>query len=403
MNIEQPPKPDYWVTIEIVDPANFRVVWARGLPYRSYLIDKGDVESVSDNIRAQLSELVNNALAKENATKTNDIIQLSEATKSQCEILLELVRCCRELYRILFTCSPESQVGQEYVDRIRERLTSEKTTKSICFLVKSRVYVPWGLLYDGPQPSDLDQTNPDCFPGFWCLRHQVSTIFDTLASPNDFIVTYDRGGFHTLIAGDSAEFEKATQSLHHPAERQLHERLIDRYGDLIVSSVDLVAAWKKQEKQLGLLYLFCHANARTIGFSLYDTMSVVDFKRDLIKSAESPRCLVFLNGCFTSSPDVKGTFFEATGRNGFCGYVGAETEVPSLFAFRFGLAFQRFFEEGMEVVEIMRHLFRQHWPLGLIYGLYAFPHLRISSPECALSWQWPLDNYAEGPLGEKIQ
>jgi hypothetical protein len=403
MTIEPPVKPDYWVTIEIVDPASFRVVWHRGLPYRPYLIDKGDVESVSGDIRTKLGALVNNAMRKESAIKAGNAEALSQVTASERDILLELVRSCRDLCTILFTCTPESGVSQQDVDRIRDRIRAEQTTKSICFLVKARVYVPWGLLYDGPQPSEIDPANPDCFAGFWCLKHQISAVFDTLASPNDFVVSYDRSEFHTLLAGDSAEFTKAEESLSHPAECQRYEKLLQSYGKIAVSSADLVHTWKEREKQLGLLYLFCHANARAIGFSVYDTMNVIDFKRDVVKSADTPRCLVFLNGCFTSNPDVKGTFFEATGRAGFCGYIGAETEIPALFAFRFGLAFQQLFEEGVEVVEIMRRLYRRHWPLSLVYGLYAFPHLRIESRETALDWDWPLDNYSTGPLGAKIR
>ena len=37
-------KPDYSAIIEPVETAYYRVVWSRGaLPYRSYLIDSGDI------------------------------------------------------------------------------------------------------------------------------------------------------------------------------------------------------------------------------------------------------------------------------------------------------------------------------------------------------------------------
>lgn len=396
-------KPDYSVNIENVDQAYFRVVWNRGLRYQPYLIDKGDIEAISQDVRNHLGALVDNALFREAAVAAKDARGLKEANRNEREIMHDLVTHCRQLFTALFTCAPASRVNQAYVNAIRDKIRSEADTQSICFLVGPRVYIPWGLLYDGPPNRDSDPANPDHFGGFWCLNHRVSVIFDPIASPNDFVVTYDNASFQVLTGGDSSELVKAKRALRgSAAERNLMARLRRTYGKPALSSQALRTAWNTLERRLGLLYLFCHADARTIGFSDNDTMSVFNFKTELIKSTTSPRCLVFLNGCFTTNPDAKGTFLEATGREGFCGYIGAETEVPSLFGFRFGLAFQYLLHKGMEVADIMAYLVRRHWPLSLIYGLYAFPHFRITPHSDMSISKLPDDNYSSGPLGAKI-
>jgi hypothetical protein len=396
------------VEIEIVekDRTKFRVVWRRyGVPYKPYLIESGDMQTASSEIRVQLAALVSNALERDQALATRDTLNAAVAFKNEQDLMKRLVRHCKNLYSALFETANDSGASQSYVDKyIRAELEKESSSKSICFLVPPRVSIPWGLLYEGVLTSDPDPTKPEDFSGFWCLKHQVATIFDALVSPIDFVVTYETEKFHLVWGGDNAEFTKAKRAIKgYGAERKMVAQLLRHYGKPATGSTSLVQAWTENQARLGLLYLFCHADARTLGFSVADTMSVVDFRHGLKKSAASPRCLVFLNGCFTTNPDENGTFLEATGRDGFCGYIGAETEVPALFAFRFGLAFKSLLYRGVEVVDAMGQLRRQHWPLSLIYGLYAFPHLRLEAHPTFGSMSLPIDvNYSHGPLGEKI-
>jgi len=404
MNDESTTKPDYSVEVEIHDSAYFKVVWAHGLRYRPYLIDRGDVQAVSGQIRDQLSALVGNALRREREIALHNDNAVEAANKDEHEIMETLIERCAELFEVLFRCAPGSSATQAYVhEHIRDKIRGERSGKSICFLVKPRVYVPWGLLYDGTLAPDADPTNPDDYAGFWCLKHQISTVFDALASPSDFVVTYDNGVFQTLSIGDAAEFTKAELVLKECLEEQgAIDMLRKRHGSPATTSETLIKAWTDCERTLGLLYFFGHADAKNIGFSATDTISVVKFKNVLIKSGTSPRCLVFLNGCYTTNPDENGTFLEATGRDGFCGYIGAETEVPATFAFRFGLAFQCLLYRGLEVVEIMSQLRRKHWPLSLVYGLYGFPHVSVTHHPEIGKVALPEANYSTGPLGERI-
>ena len=50
-------------------------------------------------------------------------------------------------------------------------------------------------------------------------------------------------------------------------------------------------------------------------------------------------CLVFVNGCCTATGHADGGFLEATGMQGFYGFIGTEANVPDVFALRFGLDF----------------------------------------------------------------
>jgi hypothetical protein len=105
---------------------------------------------------------------------------------------------------------------------------------------------------------------------------------------------------------------------------------------------------------------------------------------------------VFLNGCHTAV----GEFLEATGGDGFCGFIGTETVVPYLFAHRFGAALMSLLYSGHPLISIMDRLREQHWPLSLVYGLYAYPALRLDP-----GFTVPVpstDNYSKMAVGNKM-
>ena len=175
----------------------------------------------------------------------------------------------------------------------------------------------------------FDQTN---LTGFGASYTRLLLSSNSPAYGNDFAVEYENAKFQLLAGGDKEELTKAEDFLDkaNTGEKELAAKLLKGSAS-VTSSEALLEAWRKTEAHLGLLYLFGHANARTMGFSINDTMDVIAFKNSLKKSKGSPRCLVFLNGCYTSNPELEsGTFLEATGRQGFCGYIGAETEVPGV-------------------------------------------------------------------------
>jgi hypothetical protein len=305
------------------------------------------------------------------------------------------------LYKTFFTPISGSEAQPGYVDQIKAELIKKAGRPSVCFKVKPRVHIPWGLMYDVPPPRQDDIINFDQYSHFWCLKYQLSTVYDYLVSPFDFAVCYDANSFAMLTGVDSQVLKKAVAAKLHPTELATFDTLLSLHGQPIDSSGALLQGWQKREAQLGLLYLYCHASQNKIGFSIDDNLDTIDFKADYKKSGSTPRCLVFLNGCHTAAGDESGGFLEATGREGFCGFIGAETKVPLVFAFRFGLAFQALLYSGLSIVEIMERLYRQHWPLSLVYGLYAYPFLRLNPDPAVTLPALPNRNYSDDPCGSE--
>jgi hypothetical protein len=221
-------------------------------------------------------------------------------------------------------------------------------------------------------------------------------LYDTLLSPDEFDAPYAAEQFETLIGVDSALHRKASTQL--PAaspEAGVFSLLNERFSVPMTDSRTLRIEWDRRQARLGLLYLYCHASEHRIGFSGADVLDTIDFTVDYRKHSVPPRCLVFLNGCHTAA----GGFLEATGRDGFCGFIGAETAVPYMFAHRFGAAVIAALYGGEPLASIMDRLRERHWPLSLVYGLYAYPFLQLVP--CFEIPAMANDNYSDLSVGSQ--
>jgi hypothetical protein len=98
------------------------------------------------------------------------------------------------------------------------------------------------------------------------------------------------------------------------------------------------------------------------------------------------RPLIFLNACGSSEVDPAGlaSFPELFLDFGHRGFIGTETKIPDRFAAAFSEAFYVAFLNGERLGEA---IYRARWnslkrfrnPLGLLYGVYANPDMRVSS------------------------
>lgn len=399
-----PHKPDFLVDLAVSEE-NLRVIWKEGgvhyipspRPFLPYTIHRGSVEDLADRLRATLEELVENSLSSEKPINRGNREQFA---RRRDEILRTLAQHGNDLYSILFAPADGSIPKKEHIDKkILPAIENSGEPLSICFLVPTKVSVPWGLLCDHATYRAVKsgaEVTPDTF---WGMRHRISTVFGQ-ASPKEFTATYEHETFTMIWGADQQEFGRLRKGLSQYADDEnALNALLSHYGEPVFSSAALESAWAEQESRLGLMYILAHSDKRTISFSDNDEMDVLRFRIWATKkTASPPRCLVFLNGCSTTGMHERGTFLEATGRDGFCGYIGAEAVVPKFFAFRFGIAFKMLFYSGLDVAEALATLQRRHWPLGLVYGLYGFPHVQIE-PHPALSTMIGENgNFSEGPL-----
>ena len=375
---------DYLVDIEIFND-DLKVVWSvGGLPYRPYLVNLGDIESITaSEIRPALAQLTKR--------KTGGL---------PCDAALqELAQAGHRLYETLFRAKGDRS-SQREVDRIRARVEAHADCPTICFKVKPRIFVPWALMYSA-ETAPLSARIED-HESFWCLKYRIATIHDDLANVDNFEASFTTDQFDLIRAVHLGEFTAASNQLDQP-ETALRDFFGTRFGAPVGSKAELLEAWSKREARLGLLYFYCHANQTRIAFSTSDELDTIEFKnkyRKMSEDANAPLCLVFLNGCHTAVGASGGGFLEATGREGFCGFIGTETAVPNLFAYRFGAAAIARLYRGEMLIEILDSLRRQHWPLSLVYGLYACPFLRLRPAQDAAAMpEIPAGNYSDLPVG----
>jgi len=382
------------VDVRLHETTKLEVIWNQGeIAHPAYYTDREMVLARSREVRDCLQRLVRKV--------KNEGVQGSGA------LLKELAGAGYRLYDALFYREEGSETDPK---EIRDWLKELGQNFRIAFRVDHRVHIPWGLVYD------VDPTGPTGHPGgdqihhyedFWCFKYLVSTLHSRIYL---FGGAYPESAdsFKVLMALNRDTFNSASEApgLTRP-ERDILDWIIKKYGDPAYSGRQLIERWNALEKGVGekvrLLYIYCHADETSLAFDDVDRLRMYDFKQYLkrdVRGRSDPACLVFLNGCSTAVGDPRGGFLEATGKEGFCGFIGTEVKIPSVFALRFGVAFlYHFFFEGLPILRVMDCLRREHWPVGLAYGTYCYGALRVIP-----SAEWPRlvkpeGNFCGNPLG----
>ncbi|MCP4107301.1 MAG: hypothetical protein GY749_17455 [Desulfobacteraceae bacterium] len=156
--------------------------------------------------------------------------------------------------------------------------------------------------------------------------------------------------------------------------------LLNGIQHYLCSTTHFFKRWSAIAHYNTLIYICCHADGTNLGLDPYeDKITIDDLRLKLQVAKPYTKNLMFLNGCSTTVGQDGGGFLEATGKEGFYGFIGTEAKIPDIFAVRFGLDFMvSFIYSGKPVYEIMDDLRRRHWPLSLIYGTYCYASLSVS-------------------------
>jgi hypothetical protein len=381
---------DYAVEVDPIG-SQFRLTWKRAgqLLAPPYQVNRNSLKQiVNDQVRPRLSDLT--ALAT-----TNKLADSGET-------LHDLAKAGWELYKVFFT--PEGKGGSPKAKAVETAVKSASAGATFCVFVKERVYIPWGLLYDAEPPDGASADFEVYREHFWCLRYRLATVYDPQVSDDDLSPEFDASDFDMIVGMDSTLSDEIAKCACCQPEMAVFEELRKQHGDHVHSanSDAWLAAWRAHEGKLGLLYFYGHSDQTTLSFGAGANVKFSDFGYDYRKATYPPLCLVFLNGCHTAEGHEAGGFLEVTSGDGFCGFVGTEAPVPRIFAFRFAVALKALLYQGKTLVEIMEHLRKMHWPLGLLYGLYAFPLLKLK-PKANLALP-PLGagNYSDNDLGNAL-
>lgn len=355
---------------EVEDRRELKVVWNDELPWPAYTIYRPAVERSAREIRRSLRELMSAGLNKTLALERSG------------RLLKDLARQGAELYQALMTPAGEAAVHPKEIRSYYEQLQEPYALR---FCVSNGVFVPWGLVY-GANPEalaeDPAEVSADTYSAFWCLSRKLATVYERLP-PDSVGRGQDASSLGMLSVVHPNAFEAAKKLLPAEAERDFVDWLQNRFGGPIVTGRDLKRVWREAGSDTGLLYFYCHANASTLALSEEEKIEAAELFLTLA-GAERPRpsgrcgCLVLMNGCSTAVGDPASDFLLSTSQAGMCGFVGTETEVPDVFALRFSLSLlELLFREGLTLGDAMQSLYKAHFPLSLLYGLYAHPGFRM--------------------------
>lgn len=351
-------------------------------PETHYHVDKAVLQDMAKPVREALQKVIDNA---RNQTP------LGAALK-------DLARAGSKLRKAIFLGKGEEIKKANYV---RDQLLPSLEDCRLLISLDERIYIPWGLAYDGdPEqlPDNPPKITPDLYAGFWCLKYHVCTLHSIVdASGVKKPRAYDEVQMLTII--NQLCWETALRAVP-VTEQEIFKSTLARSKPPIVSSDVFFKTWRQSHTDIDLLYLYCHANGTKLALSGEDEISITNFRLEINHDPPQthPVCLVFLNGCQTAIGAEQGGFIEATSNLGFCGFIGTEAKVPDLFAMRFAGDFFGYLLNGdITVGEIMEKLRRQHWPLSLVYSTCCLPSFKIRRSTNA-EIGWPDRNLSEEKL-----
>jgi hypothetical protein len=359
------------VDIKEAGERELKVTWNENSPWQPYTIHRPAVDSISAEIRRTLRELVIAGMKERGAVERSG------------PILKNLAEQGAELYQALITPTVSPP------DHPRDIIAyCEEEPYRLRFCVSDGVFAPWGLIY-AADPASLPDHPPalaaEVYSAFWCLSRQLATVYDRLP-PNAIGRGQDASALGMIRVVHPHVFQAATDELPlEGPERGFLEWLKNRYGDPITTARELKKVWPRAGAETGLLYFYCHASASMLALGEEET---IEASRLLLTLADAERpagrcgCLVLMNGCSTAVGDRSGSFLVSTSQRGMCGFIATETEVPNVFALRFSLCLlDLLFREGLTLGEAMQRLYVAHFPMSLLYGVYANPGFRMPQAE----------------------
>jgi len=257
-------------------------------------------------------------------------------------------------------------------------------------------HIPWRMLYTHPvSEGELEPDGSNCRPeGFWGFQHILEQF------PEDFSLTDYR------LSVQGGQLGLAT-ALHEKIDVEFKVPCVERHRDFVqhcgnrldYSEWTDIAAVKKgfsSEKKpfpFQIIYFLCHAegagteakpNAQPYLDIAGGRITAVDIRECIKRRFDGNGPLVFVNACRGGHLETllshNFSFANEFIKQGAKGFLGAQIEVPAVFAGNFG---KLFFEAMMSIEagrpqlvgNILRDLTREMWrkrnPLGLAYSLYA--------------------------------
>jgi formylglycine-generating enzyme required for sulfatase activity len=336
-------------------PASFQPYTLDGMVYKKF-------QKVASKTREKLANLVKDYL---------------DAPSAMPQSALELAEAGYELYQTLFKPGADQARPATQVRQWLEKLAQQHEVDTLEIVVESPWSLPWNIVYD--QPPDkaaflVNDDTPERWQPFWGLRYNLAggrkvdplRRMPLLQQPKVLLVI-DPDIRDGLLANPDQQFAEQYHRFAEFAARH-NFRIVHNKDELQTALAD---------QRPNLLYWLSHAHADALVLA-GDEISP-ELLSELLSQDddESFGGLAFLNACQTAERGEEGSFFEAFHNVGFAGMIGTEHQTVDTFAHPLGLDFlEAFLERGEPVGSVLRKL-RGRVPLGLLYGSYCPPDIRV--------------------------
>lgn len=291
-------------------------------------------------------------------------------------ILRDVAQQGRLLQKLLFDRSPT-----EVTDWLmRAEIKGVRSSVVIKVSPKLKLHAPWSLMFSRPGKADKKRiTDSDLRTHFWGIKHRLATIYQTekpeVLFPLEASDT-DRDSILCCRALGEAKVSRSKLDKHiFPSPYHAWQSFFDDRAEVA---------------RPRCLYLFCHSEShrkKNLVLLIRDLkgndarVEVKDFS--LYANLRPQPCaeIIFFNSCSTARFQENPDWLTYTWLNGLRGFIGAEVEIPINAAWRFGRDFlTTLFSGGKTVLDTMEEIrFRSdHWPLALLYGIYADPEFELT-------------------------
>jgi hypothetical protein len=309
------------------------------------------------------------------------------------------------LFELIFEAKSDADLKE--LARILRQLLAEKPR--YIAVTSDKFFLPWGMLYTHPVDGEKLTSDGSNWKkeGFWGYRHIVQ--HNPRKSRTDPRIESKGGAVPLSVNVNEKISSELTLTDIARAFINGHLELIAELGGKPcvrrTKKKELEQIFSEQRDMLErILYFYCHGHGSSadsvpeLGASKLiltddpvDPVSAADFQVWAKDSPLTTQPLIFINAC--QGGHMTTMFYQTLAfellDQGAVGVVGAQVDIPAIFAAAYGKwLFERFFKKsngrvrlGPLLREANQHFWdKHHNPLGLVYSLYR-------GVDCFIDWQ----------------
>jgi hypothetical protein len=372
--------------------------------FRPYAVDAGNLKSMIDKVRKAIGDIVNEHLS-------DDLLDPQYKLEHLPPLCAQLASDGAGLHTALFSTDDAGRPTANIVKKWLGELTAAGQIETLEILIEDAcadskfgplAAIPWNLVYDETRThkqlteafrANLDKpaAGGEAWLPFWGVRYDLCCGRNVNPLKRDALITPDKASVLVVFDREIKERVEASIAADHIGEGdpESYRTVVDEIETAGIK-VREVNTRKDLEEDLltygppDILYWLSHAEPEALHLDVPITLIELQNLFEKAQGRNSERAshgtIAFFNGCETAIAAEKGSFLQSiTDKDLFTGLIGTENETIDVYAHRFGLRFLKgFLTQRKPVGRLLRGLRRSSVPLGLLYGTYCPPMIRVA-------------------------